>query len=81
MDEKEISDLRSDGLNDFNFPWICHPGSPKAGNRRHPADHASELSRSIEEMISHGVAETRIGKRMGKWFSHRGLRDHRGEDM
>ena len=26
------------GLEYFNFPWLCHPGSPKAGNRGHPAD-------------------------------------------
>ena len=57
MDEKEISDLRSDGSNDFSFPWLCHPGSPKAGNRGHPAGRACELSRSIEEMISHGDTE------------------------
>ena len=64
MDEKEISDLRSDGSNDFSCPWLCHPGSPKAGNRGHPAGRACELSRSIEEMISHGAAETRRWMRM-----------------
>ena len=64
MDENEIGDLGSDGLNDFNFPWLGHPGSPKAGNRGHPAGHACELSRSIEEMISHGATETRRWMRM-----------------
>ena len=31
-----LLEFRSDGLNDFNFLWLCHPGSPKAGNRGHP---------------------------------------------
>ena len=26
-----------DGSNDFNFLWLCHPGSLKTGNLGHPA--------------------------------------------
>ena len=34
--EVGIKACRVDGSNDFNFLWLCHPGSLKTGNLGHP---------------------------------------------